>query len=108
MIESVVQKQLEAYNAKDLETFLDCYSDEIEVYDHPNTLIMSGKERMRNHYRNLFDSYPSMRCNLVNRMISGNIVIDHEQITGRTEGILEAIAIYEVIDERIQKVWFVR
>lgn len=108
MIESVVQKQLEAYNAKDLETFLDCYSDEIEVFDHPNTLIMSGKERMRNHYRNLFDSYPSMRCNLVNRMISGNIVIDHEQIKGRTEGILEAIAIYEVVDERIQKVWFVR
>jgi hypothetical protein len=38
--------------------------------------------------------------------VSGNIVVDHEQITGLSEPNLAAVAVYEVIGGKIRTVWF--
>ncbi|MFC7442785.1 nuclear transport factor 2 family protein [Laceyella putida] len=78
-----VQQQLEAYNAKELERFLAAFAPSVQVYDHLNTLVLSGMDAFARHYAVLFAKYPAMKAELVSRMRVGNKVIDHERIVGR-------------------------
>lgn len=105
--EGPVQRQLDAYNAKDLERFLAEYTEDIQVFRPPaKEPVLSGKQAVGEHYaRNRF-TLPNLHARLVNRMVSGNIVVDHEDITGLSEANLSAVAVYEVVDERIKTVWF--
>ena len=107
--EILVQQQLDGYNARDIDAFLLPYSDDIELYDFPNNLSGKGKENMRKNYQSFFESVPDLHCELVNRMVMGNTVIDQERVTGFKDGyILEAIAIYKIVDDKIAKVFFIR
>lgn len=107
----LAQRQLEAYNRRDLEAFLAVFSDDCRLYElgkeAPTTV---GKAAMRERYANLFAKSPSLNCVIVNRTALGRAVIDFEQITGRMgePGVLEAIAIYEIEGDRIARVHFMR
>lgn len=107
--EMLVQKQLNAYNALDVEAFLEPYADDVELYDLPEKLIGKGKEHMRKQYGEMFSKAPLLHCELVNRMVMGNTVIDHERITFR-EGRppVDAAAIYKIENGKIKKVYFTR
>ena len=103
----VVQEQLEAYNARDLDRFAATYSDSIRIFRLPATEpAIVGMEKLRETYKARFSS-PALHANIVNRMVLGNKVIDHESVRGIREGLVEAVAIYEVADGLIQTVWFV-
>jgi hypothetical protein len=104
--EDPVQRQLDAYNAHDLERFVVEYTDDVQVFRPPApTPVLSGKEAFGEHYaRNRF-TIPNLHAKLVNRIVSGNIVVDHEDITGLPEGGRSAVAVYEVIAGRIRTVW---
>ena len=45
-------------------------------------------------------------CSSIDGVVSGDKVVDHEHITGLQPGVLEAIAVYEVVQGRIRTVWF--
>jgi hypothetical protein len=45
--EYLVQQQLNAYNAHDLDAFLEPYAEDVELYEFPGKLIMKGKDNMR-------------------------------------------------------------
>ncbi|SHK67697.1 amidohydrolase family protein [Rhodothermus profundi] len=105
----LVQRQLNAYNARHLEAFLATYAPDVAVYDFPGTLRMQGLEALRARYGRLFEENPRLHARLLGRLTVGAFVIDREQVVGRADGrILHAIAIYEVRDGRIQRVWFIR
>ncbi len=107
--EAVVQRQLDAYNARDIDAFLDTYSPSIQIYNHPDTIRFSGLDQMRTRYSSLFDNTPNLHCDLVNRIVLGNTVIDQERVTGFDHGrIVRAVAVYEVEKGLIQRVWFIR
>ncbi|TAE24014.1 MAG: steroid delta-isomerase [Cytophagales bacterium] len=104
----LAQRQLNAYNAHDLDAFLEPYADDVEIYDFPNELKTKGKEAMRKRYEFLTKS-PMLHCELVNRIVVGNTVIDHERITNRSDRPpFEAVAIYKIENGKIQKVYFTR
>lgn len=106
---SVVQKQVEAYNDRDVDAFLSFYSPTVKIYLHPDTLLFEGHEQMRPRYVNLFNDTPDLHCEIVNRIVMGHFVVDHEKVTGYTDGrTVLATAIYEVKDGLIQNVWFIR
>ena len=53
---------------------------------------------------------PNLKARLINRIVAGNVVIDHEQVTrtfSEGTGKIELVAIYEVQDARIAKAWFI-
>jgi hypothetical protein len=103
----LADQQLAAYNAHNLEAFLAPYADDVEIYDlSTNQLHVKGKEAMRNHY-SFLSSKEVLHCNLINRIVDGNFVIDHEEIVTGT-GKFYGIAIYEVKGRKIIKVWFPR
>lgn len=105
--EGPVQRQLDAYNAHDLERFVAEYTDDVQVFRPPAAQpVLSGKKAFAEHYaRNRF-TLPALHARLVNRIVSGNIVVDHEAITGLPEGEKSAVAVYEVAGDRIRTVWF--
>ncbi|KIC95762.1 amidohydrolase family protein [Flavihumibacter solisilvae] len=107
--ESLVQQQLNAYNARDINAFLEPYADDAEIYIFPDKLLGKGKEIIRKQYTALFDGSPDLHCTIRGRIIKGNTVIDHESVTGaRQPEKLEAIAIYEIKDGKIVKVYFIQ
>jgi hypothetical protein len=103
----VVQRQLEAYNARDLQRFVATYSDGIVVFRPPALEpALSGKAALSEFYRAQRFNLPALRAEIVNRMVLGNKVIDHERISGVRAQPFEAVAVYEVVDGLIQCVWF--
>ncbi|WP_043931073.1 nuclear transport factor 2 family protein [Bacillus sp. EB01] len=108
--EELAQQQLDAYNKQDLDAFVSVYSEDVVVRDFPsNQVTLSGIEQFRERYANLFQANPNQHAELKSRTVKGNIVIDHEYVTGRANGeAVEAIAIYEVSKDQIINVWFVK
>jgi len=103
--EMLVQQQLNAYNAHDLEAFLAPYADDVEIYFFPDKQEMKGKEKMRKDYQFVTET-PGLYCRLVNRIIEGNLVIDHEEVWGFGKEPVRAIAMYVIQDGKIRKVYF--
>ena len=104
--ESVVQAQLDAYNARDMEAFLATYADDAELYAFPGTLQTKGKMEMRKRYAVRF-SDSLLHAVIAKHIVMGNTIIDHERIQvtlPEGPGVLEAILIYEVQDGKIAKV----
>lgn len=102
-----VQRQLEAYNAHNLERFVAEYADDVRVFRPPAIEpILSGKAAFAAHYAANRFNLPKLHAEIVSRIVSGNKVVDHERISGLEELTVEAIVVYEVIDNRIGTVWF--
>jgi imidazolonepropionase-like amidohydrolase len=103
----LADQQLLAYNAHNLEAFLAPYAEDVEIYDlNTNKLRIKGKEEMRKNYKFL-NSPGKLHCNLLNRIVKDNIVIDHEEIL-TDKGTFYGVAIYETKNGKIAKVWFPR
>ena len=106
--EQLAQAQLDAYNGHDLEAFLKPYAEDVKVYQFPNTLQFEGKETMRKNYQFL-EKTPDLHCELVNRIVEGNTVIDHENVTiDKDKPPFKAIAIYKIKDGKIAEVYFIQ
>lgn len=107
--EVVVQRQLDAYNRRDLETLLAIYAADAQMFEHPATLLASGSTALRERFQLRFQE-PNLHAVLVNRIVMGNLVIDHEVVT-RTfpegTGKIELILLYEVQNGRISKTWLI-
>jgi hypothetical protein len=106
--EELADQQLLAYNAHNLEAFLEPYADSVAIYDlQTNQLRVKGKEAMRKQY-SFLNTVKTLYCNLLNRVVQGNIVVDHEEIWGEGGRKRYAIAIYEIRNDKIVRVWFPR
>jgi hypothetical protein len=105
--ETIIQKQWNAYNSRNIGTFVSCFSDEVEVYMFPNQLMYSGKQKLREHYEDFFTNTPQLYCEVVSRSINGNVVKDEVLITRqrKTEA-SKATIVYQVEDGLISKMYF--
>ena len=105
--EAPVQRQLDAYNARDLERFLAEYADDVVVYRPPATVPqIVGKRALGEHYAKNRFHLPQLHARLISRIVSGEIVVDQEEVTGVPGGVLGAVAVYKVKGGRIEAVWF--
>jgi hypothetical protein len=104
---AVVQRQLDAYNAKDLDALLAIYAEDAEIYEHPDKLLAKGTAALRERYAVRFQE-PNLHATLLHRIVAGDMVIDHERVT-RTfpegPGTIELTMIYEVKAGRIARAW---
>jgi hypothetical protein len=103
--EEIVQKQLDAYNARDMEAFLATYADNVELYGFPSTALTRGKEELRKRYALRFAD-TILHAIIVKRIVMGNVVVDHERIRitlPEGPGVMEATVIYEVRDGKIAR-----
>ncbi len=104
--EALAQRQLNAYNSRNIEAFLEPYADDVEIYNFPDQLMFKGKDIMRTSYTKMFQDTPNLHCELENRIIQGNVVIDKERVQFGDK-IIEATAIYHIENGKIKKVFFI-
>jgi len=105
--EQIVQRQVNAYNAKNIEAFIETYADNIKIYNFPNELKIEGKEKMRPTYERMFNQDIDLYCEIKNRIVLGNKVIDREYVKFGDK-YSSVIAIYEVTEGKISMVTFLR
>ena len=105
--EALAQEQLNAYNAHNLEAFLAPYAEDVEVYTFPNQLRFKGTAERRKNYE-FITKTPELYCRLLNRIVQGNTVIDHEEVYGKGGKPVYAIAIYKIEGRKIKQVYFIR
>jgi hypothetical protein len=109
--EQVVQANLEAYNNRDIDTFMACFSPQVALFEWSNPLPrVSGLDGVRARYSELFAASPNLHSTILQRIVCGNAVIDHEQIVGR-DGSADPyylVLIYEVQDGKIEKITSIR
>jgi hypothetical protein len=105
--EGFAQRQLDAYNARDLQRFLAEYTEDVLAFRLPSSEpVLVGKSAFAEHYRKNRFCLPGLHAELVNRMVFGNKVIDQERVHGVESEAMEVAAIYEVTPQGICKVWF--
>lgn len=108
---AVVQAQLDAYNARDLDAFVAVFAPDAALFDlgapEPATV---GHAAIRARYGDLFARSPALHSEVLTRTVLGRAVVDLEHITGRlgSPEPLAMLAIYEVEDGLIRRAHFVR
>jgi len=103
----LAQRQVNAYNFRNIEAFLEPYADDVEIYDYPDKFVYKGKENMRTGYSEMFEKTPNLHCEIKARILQGNIVIDKERVQFRDK-VIEAVAIYHIEKGKIQRVYFIK
>jgi len=107
--EAVVQRQLDAYNARDIAAFIAVWADDAQCFEHPAKPLARGVDEIRARHELRFRE-ANLHARLVHRMSVGNTVIDREVVT-RTfpegPGTIDVIAIYEVAHGKIANAWFI-
>ena len=107
--EAIVQRQLDAYNARDIDAILATYTDDAQLFNFPATLLASGGAQLRERFASRFTE-PDLHAQLQHRIIMGDVVIDHELVTRTfSEGVgrIELVAIYQVRDGKIAAATFI-
>ena len=104
---AVVQRQLDAYNARDVDALMNCYAEDADLFEHPDTRLASGRGELRPRFAERFRE-PDLHAHLRHRIVIGSRVVDHECVTrnfpeGR--GTLDLVMIYEVEAGLIQRAW---
>jgi putative hydrolase of HD superfamily len=104
----VIQAQLAAYNAKDIDALLATYAADAEQFTLHGELLAKGHEEMRTRFFTRF-AEPDLHARLLSRTVMDKVVVDLELINRNFPegaGTLEMLCIYEVANGLIQKVSF--
>ena len=105
-IVEVIERQLEAYNARDLDRFLAEYSDNIRAFRPPAIEpSIVGKAALAEFYSTQRFNRPALHADVLNRMVLGSFVIDHERISGIQDQPFEVAIVYQLVDGLIQCTW---
>ncbi|MDH5402612.1 MAG: nuclear transport factor 2 family protein [Candidatus Heimdallarchaeota archaeon] len=105
---NVVDRQFIAFNNRNLDDFISCYDEDIEVFLLSNNeRITSGTAELRSIMSKSFEEYPNANTEVISRIENGNMIINLEKIVnhGNTNEI-HAISIYEISHNKIVRLWF--
>jgi len=105
----VVQAQVDAYNAHDIDAFAACYAENATLTDLSNKRpVVKGVPALKGTYAFLAKMPKEFHVEIVQRVVNGPIVIDKERVVGLPAGKapFEAMAVYEVRDGKIVNAWF--
>ena len=102
---NVVDAQIEAYRAKDIERFLSCYAADASVLLFDGRPMFADKHVMREQYEKLFADSPDLHLTIANRMVAGEFVVDEEHVSGMHFGDMPteitALSVYRVTNGQI-------
>ena len=106
----IIDEQVLAYNARDLDRFVATYSPDMVIEDGENNVLMRGHEQLRERYGALFHANPELHCRIVSRMHIGKYTVDEEEITGIGNSATprHAVVIYRVEEDQIVHVRVLR
>lgn len=104
----LAQRQLDAYNAHDIDTFVACYAPDVEAFVLPESApLFQGRAALRARYAPYFEAQrPHARIS--DRKTLGAFAIDFEDVQLADGTQMAAWALYHVQDGLIRTIWFVK
>jgi len=109
---AVVDAQLAAYNARDIEAFIATYHDDIEISLFSVGLQIKGKQALKERYQQKFKELKYLHATAMKRIVQGQYLVDHELAESasvdpdKVDNSVTVIAAYEVVDGLIVRVSF--
>lgn len=105
----LVEGQLNAYNAQDLEAFCAFYADDAVLAVYNGDVLAQGLDAIRARHAKLFADFPQNKAEVLYRMVLGPNVIDHEAVLRAPQGdSFEVGTIYSFAGGKIARVDFVK
>lgn len=108
-VKELIEKQHKSYNARDLDSFCECFHSEVEVEYVGRQGKEVGMEKFREGFKKLFESSPDLHCEVKSRIYFKDSVFDEEFVTGAANypNGIHAGAIYQFKDNLIFRISFV-
>ena len=105
----ITQKQLDAYNAQDLDAYVSFFAEDCIVSGLNGTPTETSRDAIKSRYAKAFAQFPENKAFLKSRIAVGNTVVDHEKVVRAPGGEeFEIIAIYSFRDGLIARVDFAK
>ena len=105
---AIAIEQLAAYNRCDLDAFCALFAEDATLIDLPTgQTIAAGMLEIRAMYQARFAT-PGLACRVHATNDIGDFAIDRETVTGLPDGPVDVVAMYEVKNELIRRVFFIR
>jgi len=104
---NIVNKRMEAHNQHNIESFLNTYSEDIQIYDYPDIPIGNkGKAHIEGIFKPLFEE-KAVHTDIHHQIVNGNHVVNHETVI--RNGIKSVyVSIYEIDNGLIKSVRFIK
>lgn len=103
--QALIQRQVETYNAHDLEGFVACFAEDAVLTELASGRVFAtGRDEIRRAYAATFARLPRAAVTITQRTAIGAVVVDVERI--HADG-SHAIAIYRVAEGAITHLWLV-
>jgi len=108
--EEVVLQAHNAYNTHNAEAFIGAFAEDLEVYEHPNTLVMTGRDTIAAQYGPMLRQATDLHSAFHYQTTIGNKVVAHETIRGLPgrDAPLSQVFLYRVTDGVIDRAWLVQ
>ena len=105
----IASKQLDAYNAQDLDMYVSFFAPDCVVSGLNGTPTETSRDAIKARYAKAFAQFPQNKAELKNHITVGNSVVDHELVIRSPGGEqFEIIAIYTFKDGLISRVDFAK
>jgi hypothetical protein len=104
----IANKQLVAYNNHDIDAYCELFHDNATLIDLPSSKVVAeGINQIRAMYKTRF-SIAELTCKVHSTSDLADFAIDRETVYGLPEGPIDIVAMYEVINNKIQRLFFIR
>ncbi|EDP70241.1 putative orphan protein; putative signal peptide [Flavobacteriales bacterium ALC-1] len=103
----IVQKHIEPFNTRNIDAFANAFDTDVTVNRFPNEKMYSGRNTLKENYKQFFKNNKKSNVKVLNRMTFKNMVIDEELVTLNNRTIRQ-VTIYETDAEDINSMTFVR
>jgi hypothetical protein len=103
-----VDAHVHAYNDRDLDRFVACFSPDCVIEDARGTLVARGHADLRARFGPIFQQNPELHCQILHRTHVGEYVVDEEHITGRYGGEQHSVVVSHVSGGVIDHQRFIR
>lgn len=105
---AIVQAQLEAYNAHDVETMLSYYADDAVILDRDGGVINAGRDALRQGFTALFARMPDLRGEYrapieVGEWLALICVVPNWQMPDGSVDEMQWLEVFHVVDGKIKE-----
>jgi uncharacterized protein (TIGR02246 family) len=108
-IADIAQAQLDAYNDQDLDRYVGYFTEDCVIADFNGAITSNGRAAIKERYAKAFATFPENKAVLLNRIVVGNTVVDHEDVIRSPGGDrFQVAAIYTFRGDQIARVDFAK
>jgi hypothetical protein len=104
----MIVKAVRAYNAKDLDGYIACFSPDVEVFNASGVLMFKGADKLKDYLETFFLNNPNAKRKILDRVVSGNKIVEREQLVGLKGAPEQSVtSVYELDNGLIKSFFFI-